>query len=53
MRKCGALATGETPDAESVTTANYALNALVKGWETSGIHLWTETEGTLWLQPDT
>lgn len=52
FRKVGAFATGETPDADSINDAAIALNALVKHWETSGLHLWTETEGTLWLQPD-
>ena len=51
FRKIGAFASGETPDAQSVQDASDALNGLVKHWETIGIHLWTETEGTLWLQP--
>ncbi len=51
FRKCGAFASGETPDAQSNNDAAIALNALVKHWETSGIHLWTESEGTLWLAP--
>lgn len=51
FRKIGAFASGETPDAQSVADAADALNGLVKHWETIGIHLWTETEGTLWLQP--
>ena len=50
FRKVGAFATGETPDADSVNAASESLNALVKHYETQGIHLWTETEGTLWLQ---
>lgn len=52
FRKVGAFASGETPDAQSVSDASIALNALVKHWETSGLHLWTEAEGTLFLQPD-
>lgn len=51
FRKIGAFASGEVPDAQSVQDASDALNAMVKHWESIGIHLWTETEGTLWLQP--
>ena len=51
FRKIGAFASGEVPDQQSIQDASDALNALCKHLETSGIHLWTETEGTLFLQP--
>lgn len=51
LRKCGAFASGETPDAQSITDAQQALNGLIKEWDAMGIHVWTETEGILFLQP--
>lgn len=50
LRRIGAIAQGETPSANMTSEASDALNALVLHYETIGIHLWTETEGTLWLQ---
>jgi hypothetical protein len=51
FRQLGAFASGETPDAQSVQDASDALNALVKEWDALGIHLWTESEGVLFMQP--
>jgi len=51
LRIVGAFASGETPDAQSVTDAADALNAMFKAWDGSGLHIWTEEEGILWLQP--
>lgn len=30
---------------------SFMLNALVKHYQSTGLHIWTETEGTLFLQP--
>lgn len=49
LRLIGAISAGETPAADMVQDAALALNAMVKHWDASGIHLWTEVEGTLWL----
>lgn len=49
-RQCGAWASGETPSAQEVQDWSDALNAMVKEWEGSGLHLWAETEGILWPQ---
>lgn len=51
LRKVGAFQSGETPDAGSVNDAADCLNMMVKEWDTLGIHLWTESEGILFLQP--
>jgi hypothetical protein len=50
LRIVGAFASGETPDAQSVTDASDALNAMVKAWNGSGLHIWTEEEAILFLQ---
>lgn len=52
LRLVGAFQSNETPDAQSVQDAADALNAMVKEWDTLGIHLWTESEGILFLQPN-
>lgn len=52
LRQCGAIASGETPDAQTVTDAADALNAMVKEWNTIGIHVWAESEGILFLQAE-
>lgn len=50
-RKVGAFAAGETPGAQTMLDFSDALNAMVKRWNAIGIHVWTETEATLFLQP--
>lgn len=49
MLDCGAIAAGETPDADESADVSRALNRMVKGWHTQGIHLWTWRELTLFL----
>lgn len=51
-RKIGAIRAGEIPSAQMTQDGADALNAMVKEWEASGIHLWTEKEGYLFLQPN-
>src|SRR5271166_1798962 len=51
LRQVGAFASGETPDAQSMQDAGDALNAMLKEWDALGIHLWTESEGVLFLEP--
>jgi hypothetical protein len=46
------LESGETPGAQAVSDANFALNSLVAELQATGLHLWTETEGVLFLQPN-
>jgi hypothetical protein len=51
LRKIGAIAAGETPGPQMYQDASDALNIMVKEWDSMGIHLWTESEGILFLQP--
>ena len=45
-----AVGDGETLSGDHVTRGTTALNGLLKQWQTQGIHLWTYTEGSLFLQ---
>ena len=40
LRLLGVLAQGETPTADQVTEAAFALNSLVKAWEADGMPIW-------------
>jgi hypothetical protein len=51
LRLCGAIQAGETPGAQVYTDTLDALNAMVKELDATGIHVWCETEGILYLQP--
>lgn len=41
---------GEDFDGDMFTRGKLAANLLIKSWENQGIHLWTYTEGSLFLQ---
>jgi hypothetical protein len=49
MRKCGALAQGQSPTAEDLTNGMQALNALVSEFQTLGMPLWKRTQYSLAL----
>lgn len=51
LRKIGAIATGETPDAQTINDCSDQLNALVKSLVATGLHVWTESEATVFIQP--
>src|SRR5271166_5220437 len=51
LRQIGAIEAGETADPQTITDCAAALNAMVKEWETIGIHVWLEYEAILFLQP--
>lgn len=51
LRKIGAIASGETPDAQTIQDGSDQLNMMVKSLNATGLHIWTETEGILFLQP--
>lgn len=51
LRKIGAIASGETPDAQTIQDGSDQLNILVKALNATGLHIWTETEAILFLQP--
>jgi len=47
LRKCSAIESGETPGSDMISDASEALNAMVKHWQASGIHIWTTQEAIL------
>lgn len=49
-RKIGAIAEDETPSAGMYADAAFALNAMIKEWMATGIHVWTEEEAILFFQ---
>lgn len=50
MRKIKVISSGETPSAQLVQDFSDQLNTFVKSLDATGLHLWTETEATLFLQ---
>ncbi len=52
LRLLSAIESGEVPPANEYEDALAALNGLIKQWQGSGIHLWTEADCTLFLQPN-
>lgn len=50
LRKIGAIASGETPDAQTVQDCADQLNSMVKSFAATGLHIWTEAEAILFLQ---
>lgn len=51
MRKIGVLAEGATPSAEEIRDNATALNALVKYWESQGLHLWKYRTVYVFMRP--
>lgn len=51
-RLVGAISAGETPSASINQDFSDALNAMTKRWQATGLHLWAEQEGILFLQPN-
>lgn len=49
--QAGAIAEDEDPTAEMYATAIFQLNGIVKSAEATGLHVWTEEEAILFLQP--
>ncbi len=52
LRLAGAIEAGETPGSQIITDAAEALNAMVKHWQATGVHIWRTSEATLFLQSD-
>lgn len=50
-RKLGVIRATQTPNAQLITDGAEALNAMVKHWQGKGIHVWTVSEATLFVQP--
>lgn len=49
LQLLGYLASGETAAASDITFCAKMLNAMVKAWQSQGIHLWTTEDGALFL----
>jgi hypothetical protein len=50
LRKASAFASGEEIDSDSLTDAAAELNAMIKHWQGTGVHIWRTTEATIFLQ---
>lgn len=48
----GVYGTSDTVSANDISFASNRLNEMIKGWESKGIHLWTEQEGAIFLTDD-
>lgn len=46
----GRLGEGETATTNALTFCSNILNKMIKHWETQGVHLWTASEGTVFLR---
>lgn len=51
LRKLGQLGDDESAGLSLYSNAVIALNSLIKSWQALGIHVWTEEEAILFLQP--
>jgi hypothetical protein len=51
LRLAGGCGPQETPTLGLINNGFYSLNAMVQQWQGMGIHLWTERDCTLFLQP--
>lgn len=49
-RKIGAIASGEVMSSAAVTDFSDQLNMFVKSLNATGLHIWTETDATVFLQ---
>lgn len=50
LRQVNAVPAGETPSDVLLQDTAFMLNALIKHWQATGIHLWTVKEATLFPQ---
>lgn len=50
LRVCQVINEEETPTGAQLINSLAAMNAMVKGWQVSGIHLWAEEEAILFPQ---
>lgn len=51
-RKIGAIAAGEVLSSQAIQDFTDSLNIQVKAWDATGLHIWTEEEAILFLQPN-
>ncbi len=50
LRKMGVINEDEDPTAGMFEAGLFALNSMTKEWEATGLHVWTEEEGLIFLQ---
>lgn len=50
LRLIGETDANQSPGDDQVIDGLQSLNFMVKGWQSQGLHLWTKTEGILFLQ---
>lgn len=50
LLQVGAIQQGETASADDYPNLVFMLNAMIKEWQATGLHVWTEEEGILFLQ---
>lgn len=51
LRQLGVIAEDESPTAGMYATALFQLNAIVTAAQATGLHVWTEEEAVIFLQP--
>ena len=49
LRLIGETDANQVPQSSDMNTGLEALNFMIKGWQSQGLHLWTKTEGILFL----
>lgn len=49
LRLCSAIGDEEIPTSAQAQNTMQSLNAMVKGWQASGLHLWAELDATLFV----
>lgn len=52
LLNCGAIDENEEPSSQLYEAELFKLNGMVKALEATGIHVWTEEEGILFLEPN-
>lgn len=52
LQKIGVFSPDETPTAGDTKSSAIQLDYMVKSWQSTGAHLWSQEEGILFLQPD-
>ena len=52
LRQLGVIDENETPDAAMYSTGLFQLNAIVTAAQATGLHVWTEEEAVLFIEPE-
>ena len=51
LRLLGVIDANQSTPADQMNDGLEALNFMIKSWQSQGLHLWTKTEGILFLDP--